>query len=276
LGLILRLQTFRTACLAALVACSFASAQDEDADAPVDSDTPPVADAAKPAAPAPGGSGEATILPKPQGGDKIYMKSGTVMSGIQVIRSNPANYEVQVVVGEPPMLIPRRQVDRVEYDEIDPLREEMREKMFPKPKEVTMASGERVTSDLRDKLESPIAAEALTYKDLDLVAVLNDIKAKTQINLVVDPSIEERPAGQRKWSLEIPATRTLMAVLREDMVGRFNYVEVILEADTVLVMTKDAAKKRAEASGEAPAAETPPPAAPVALPQLRPPRPPAN
>jgi len=235
-----------------------------------------VADAAKPAAPAPGGSGEATILPKPQGGDKIYMKSGTVMSGIQVIRSNPANYEVQVVVGEPPMLIPRRQVDRVEYDEIDPLREEMREKMFPKPKEVTMASGERVTSDLRDKLESPIAAEALTYKDLDLVAVLNDIKAKTQINLVVDPSIEERPAGQRKWSLEIPATRTLMAVLREDMVGRFNYVEVILEADTVLVMTKDAAKKRAEASGEAPAAETPPPAAPVALPQLRPPRPPAN
>lgn len=271
--------------LAVLVGCSFASAQDDDEAAPwAEADVPPAVGApgpdGKPVVP-PAGGGETTILPKPQGGDKIYMKSGTVMSGIQVLRSNPANYEVQVIVGEEPMLIPRRQVERVEYDDIDPLLEEMREKMFPKPKEVTIASGERVTSDLRDKLEAPIAAEVVTYQDWDLVAVLNDIKTRTQVKLIVDPSIEELPAGKRKWSLEIPADRTLMDVLRTDMVGRFNYVEVVLETDTVLVMTKDAAKKRAEAaaaaSGEAPAgeapaaapppAQTPPPAPPLQLPQ---------
>ncbi len=281
-----------------------AIAQDGDSTSPAEADAASkdnAADgAAKPAdgnekagAPAASG-GENTILPAPQGGDKIYMKSGKVMSGIQVLRSDPANYEVQIVAGEPPMQIPRRQVDRVEYDDIDPLREQMREKMFPKPKEVTIASGERVTSELRDKLEAPVSAEPITYKDQDIVAVLTDIKTKTGTKLTVDPSIEERPAGQRKWSFEIPAGRTLMAVLREDMVARFNYVEVIFETDTVLVMTKEAAAKRAEANkaatgaadapaGEAPAAaaapapaQTPPAAPPAALPLLRKPKAPSN
>lgn len=290
---ILRLQTFRMASLAVLVFCSFAAAQeDDDAAPPAEDDAPPAAGAPSPdgkAVAPPAGGGEATILPKPQGGDKIHMKSGTVMSGVQVLRSNPANYEVQVIAGEEPMLIPRRQVERVEYDDIDPVLDEMRERMFPKPKEVTIASGERVTSELRDKLEAPIGAEVITYQDQDLVAVLNDIKTRTEVKLIVDPSIEERPAGQRKWSLEVPAGRTLMDVLRTDMIGRFNYVEVVLETDTVLVMTKDAAKKRAEAAaaaggapaGEAPAAapppaQTPPAAAPAQLPPLGRPKPPAE
>lgn len=265
----LRLEVFCAATLAALFSWT-AVAQDEPTDLPE-------ADAPSPVAPAPSAVGDNTILPTPKGGDKVYMKSGTVMSGVQVIRSNPANYEVQLIAGEPPMLIPRRQVERIEYDDIDPLREEMRKKMFPEPEEVTMASGERVTSELRDKLEAPISSDPITYQDQDLIAILSDIKSKTQIKLTVDPSIEQRPPGQRKWSCEIPAGRSLMAVLREDMVGRFNYVEVILEADTVLVMTKDAAKARAEASGEVPPAETPPPAAlPPGIQSLRRSPPPAG
>lgn len=260
---------------AALTAAFFSlgvSAQD-DAPQASGTDLPP---------PPPAAAGDNTILPTPKGGDKIYMKSGTIMSGVQVIRSNPANYEVQLIAGEPPMLIPRRQVDRVEYDDIDPLLEQMREKMFPKPQEVTMASGERVTSGLRDKLESPVSDEPLVYKDLDVIAVLEDIKAKTQVKLVVDPSIEERGPNQRKWTTEIPAGRTLMAVLREDMMGRFNFIDVILESDTVLVMTKDAAKKRAEAAGANGGDEAPPPAetpvsdTPVTLPPLSASQPPQS
>lgn len=263
----LRLQAFCAAGLAALF--SWAAFAQDDVPESTGTDLPP---AAAPAAPS--AVGDNTILPTPKGGDKVYMKSGTVMSGVQVIRSNPANYEVQLIAGEPPMLIPRRQVERVEYDDIDPLREQMREKMFPKPKEVTMASGERVTSELRDKLEAPISAEPIVYTDLDLVAILNDIKAKTQVKLTVDPSVEERGPAQRKWTVEIAAGRTLMAFLREEMMGRFNFIEVILETDTVLVMTKDAAKKRAEAAaaagGEAPApAQTPIAETPATLPPPR-------
>ncbi len=214
-----------------------------------------------PAAPAPRPAPQ-NLLPPLTGGDKVYMVSGTVVTGVQVLRSTPRYYEIEMVEGQPPLQIPRRQVKNVEYDDIDPARDRLRREMFPEEQEVTIASGERVTGALRDKLMAPVSAELLSYIDQDLVKVLDDIRTKTQTKLQIDPSIEEKPASQRRWSVEIPPDKTLMALLREDLVGAIKYAEVVFEADTILVLTKEAAKARQAAStaANAPAAGAPAPA----------------
>lgn len=213
---------------------------------------------------------ERRVLPPPKGGDKIFMKGGTgtpgsVLTGVQVIRSTPLNFEVELLEGEPPLLIPRKQVDHVEYDDIDPIRDRLRAQMFPEAEEVTIASGERVTGALRDKLEAPVSGEPLSYKNQDFIRVLDEVKTKTGANLKIDPSIEAKTPAQRRWTVEIPPEKNLMALLREDLVGAFNFVEVIFETDGILVMTKEAANKRAAeaaaAAAEAPAAEPAPGAA---------------
>jgi hypothetical protein len=222
---------------------------------------PGAAKGAPAGAPAP--AADKNVLPPPKGGDKIYMKggpgggAGSVLTGVQVLRSTPLNYEVQIIEGEPPLLIPRNQVERVEFDDIDPVRDRLREQLFPKAQEVTIASGERVTGALRDKLEGPISAEPLSYKDQDFIHVLDEVKTKTGVNLNIDSSIEEKQAAQRRWTVDIPADKKLMTLLREDLVGAFNFVEVEFESDSILVMTKEAGKKRAAAAAAAAAAGTP-------------------
>jgi hypothetical protein len=182
------------------------------------------------------------------------MVSGTVMTGVQVVRSTPKFYEIQMVEGQPTIQIPRRQVKNVEYDDIDPGRERLREQMFPEAKEVTIASGEKVTGELRDKLMAPVSADKQNYKDQDFVKVLEDVKTKTGTNLSIDKSVEDKPATQRRWTVEVPPDKTLMTLLREDLVGAFKWVEVVFESDSIIVMTKDAAKARAaEKAKEAPA-----------------------
>jgi hypothetical protein len=252
-----------------------AAAQTPPEDPPADSDTPapkaasknhggkpnskPGADKdADKAAPAI----DRSLLPAPKGGDTIYMKgaagaAGSELSGVQVLRETPKHYEVQVIEGEPPLLVPRSQVDHVDYDDIDPVRDELRDKLFPQPKEVTIASGERVTSDLRDKLMAPITSEKKSYKDLDFASILDEVKTMAKVNLQIDPSVQAKPAAQRRWTIDITPDKTLMTILRTDLVKKFDFVEVVFETDGIIVMTKEAAKKRAAAAAaakEAPAA----------------------
>lgn len=212
----------------------------------------------KPAAPA----APQNVLPPITGGDKITMVSGSIMTGVQVVKSTPKFYEIQMVEGQPTIQIPRRQVQSVEYDDIDPGRERLRQELFPEAKEVTIASGEKVTGELRDKLMAPVSDEAVSYKDTDFIKVLEDVKTKTGATLTVDQSIADKPAAQRRWTIEVPADKTLMTLLREDLVGAFKFVEVVFESDSIIVMTKDAAKARAAekvksapADGGAPADE---------------------
>lgn len=195
--------------------------------------------------------------PAPQApltGDVIHLKSGTVMSGVQVLRGTPMYYEVQIVEGVEPMQIPRRQVDHIDYDNIDPLHEQLKEEiMGPSEEQVTIASGEQVTSDLRDKLMAPVAETPLKYENKDLVEILDELKQRLGVDLRVDASVKQLPPAQRRWTIDIPADKTLMALLREDLVSKFKFAEVVFESDHIIVMTKKAAKERQQSRQQAPA-----------------------
>jgi hypothetical protein len=195
-------------------------------------------------------------------GDVLILESGSRMTGVQVIRATPQFYEVEVIDGLR-FEIPRRRVKEVIYDDVDPVRDQLQQQLFPEQQEVTIESGERVTSALRDQLMAPVSAEALSYQNQDFVEALEAIKTAGNLNLRIHPSIRELPAHQRRWTIEVPADRTLLALLREDLVAAFDFVEVIFEADRIIVLTKDAAVKRAASppgtsTDPQPGAESPP------------------
>jgi hypothetical protein len=194
-------------------------------------------------------------------GDVVILRNGSRMTGVQVLRETPQFYEIEVTKGLTPMQIPRRQVKEVLWDDYDPGREELLRQLFPEQQEVTIASGERVTSGLRNKLMEPATAEPLEIRNQDFVEVLNELKTKRGINLRIHKSIEELPPRRRNWTVSISPDKTLLALLREDLVSAFSFVEVVFEGDKIIVMTKEAAKARAERlqSSNPPENDTAPP-----------------
>jgi len=180
-------------------------------------------------------------------GDAIHLKSGTVMSGVQVLRSTPQYYVVELELGVEPMQIPRRQVEFVEYDDIDPNLDDLRRELFGDEDEVVeIATGEKVSGVLRDKLLAPAMPEGANFRNRDFVEILRELRESLQIDLRIHKSIRDRAATQRLWTVEIPPDKTLMTLLREDLTGEFGFVDVLLEPDHILIMTKAAAAQRKE------------------------------
>ncbi len=187
--------------------------------------------------------GDDTVAPALRG-DVIYLRSGSIMSGVQIIRSTPLFYAVELVQGVEPLLIPRNQVERVEYDDIDPARDRIRERLRPKREEVSLASGEQVSRDLMEKLRARVSETPLAYNRTDFVTILEEIADRLQINLKIHPSIRNRQTARRLWTLDITPETTLMSLLREDLLNQFKFAEVLFEYDTIVVLTKEASKNR--------------------------------
>ena len=177
-------------------------------------------------------------------GDVLYLRTGSVMSGVQILRSTPLFYEVQLVPGVEPLLIPRKQVERVEYDEIDPARNRIRERLFPQRDEVSLASGEQVTRGLMEKLSAPVSETPLAYNRTDFAKILKEIAERLQVKLKIHPSIQNMQVNGRLWTLNTTPETTLMSLLREDLLKQFKFAEVLFEYDTIVVLTKEAAKNR--------------------------------
>lgn len=185
----------------------------------------------------------ATAAPASKG-DVIHLKAGTVMSGVQILKSTPFFYEVQLVEGVEPLLIPRNRVSWVERDDIDPARERLREKLFPPSEEVSLKSGELVTRYLMEKLRGPVSDAPLSYDATDFVTILREVAERLKVKLTIHPSVGNTPLNQRLWTLTTKPETTLMSLLREDLQNQFKFAEVMLEYDTIVVLTKEAARNR--------------------------------
>ena len=184
-------------------------------------------------------------------GDVLHLKSGAMMSGVQILKSTPHHYEVELVKGVAPLLIPRNQVDFVEMDDFDPTRDRIRREMFPEAEEVSMASGEKVTRDLMDKLSAPVSTEELSYERKDFVKILNEIAKDVGVKLQIDESVQSMQPNRRRWTFKTTPEKTLISLLQDDLVGKFNYIVVKFNDDTISIMTKQAAKKlEASSAGE--------------------------
>ena len=120
-------------------------------------------------------------------GDVLHLKSGAAITGVQILRSMPRYYEVQLVEGVEPLRIPRNQVLSVEFDDYDPARERLRRELFPDSEEVSLASGERVSRYRMDKLSGPVSEEPLSYDRKDLIKILEETVERLEVKNKIHP-----------------------------------------------------------------------------------------
>lgn len=180
-------------------------------------------------------------------GDTIHFKSGTTMSGVQVLRGTPTYYEVELVEGVDTLKIPRRQVDHVEYDDIDPLRERRRRaREQEREAELLMALGKEISPDLMSKLTTPIREPQLNIHEGDLVQILQDVAKRFEITIQIHRSVRTIPPPQRKWTLQSTGDNTPLDILREKLTEQFPNLVIDFQFDKILVQTLAAKELGAE------------------------------
>ncbi len=235
-----------------LVLGGFCAFSQESAESPA----PPAESTAEPAA---GGAPET-----PPQGDVVTLKSGKKLLGFQVVRQNTREIVVRVMDGVE-ITLPMRQVASVELDNIDPNLPSQQEGTG-KP-EHELIPGIKLAPALYERLVRPVSQEALNYSNADAVANVVALSQQVEVPLEVAPAVEQIPADQRKWTVQIEPQATFFAILNHYFLGQFPALAVIYRYDRVILTTRAEAEKDASAGGaapESPPATTAPPASPPA------------
>ena len=102
-----------------------------------------------------------------KGGDILIMKSGAIMSGVQILRSTPTHYEVQIAEGVDSIKVNRRLVSSVEYDDIDLRKEKRRRDLFPDVAKELDIDSEELSPMLLRKLKTPLTDDVLNFEKKD-------------------------------------------------------------------------------------------------------------
>lgn len=179
-------------------------------------------------------------------GDSITLKTGKVISGVQILRATPLFYEVEITEGIEPLLLPRKMVEHVEYDDIDPLADRRRERMFPSRKEQRETAGDELEPALMDKLTAPLSSEEMSYEGRDLIEVLDELAKKQGVQIEIHKSVRNVRAERRAWNLTIAPDTSLMSVLQDHLLRDFKFLELEFQFDMIVVITKRAKKAATE------------------------------
>lgn len=261
--------------LAVFMAAAIAFAQEQ---APEPAAAPAQGIAAQPAPPGPPGppAAPAEVAAKPEAerpskGDTITLKTGSVLKDVQVIRRMPAALEVEV--SEDVILaIPRKQIETVVYDDIEPLRGARAKANAPEKAETNLIPGDKIQPELSEKLAAPIAEPALTFKDEDVLKVLAELGKRFEVVIEIDEAVKAMPAEQRVVSLDVKPGSNLTTVLQQDLLDKLQGLAVEYRFDRVFVKQKGAPDQPAANPApepapplekeNAPEAQSVPPAAP--------------
>lgn len=171
-------------------------------------------------------------------GDVVTLKNGKVLSGVQVSRESPLVIEVQVVPGVEPLVIPRKQVADIVYDNF----------AASDIKEGTPGGGNapppgrrkgETSIELAQKLGKYVAEEALVIEQRDVIEVITELAEKVEAELEVTPEVQQLPKLDREWTVTIPVETSLITVLR-DLPRDFPQLDAEILADRVRLRLKPA------------------------------------
>lgn len=194
---------------------------------------------------------------KPPPGDVITLKSGKKLLGFQVVRQTTREVVVRVMEGVE-MTLPMRQVASVELDEIDPTAPG-KEQEAGKP-EHELIPGIKLAPALYEKLVRPVSQEAFTFANEDAIHSIVALSQQAEVPLEIAAALEQVPAEQRRWTVQIEPGATFFAILNHHLLGQFPDLAVIYRYDRLILTTKAEAEKDTGESDPTPPA-SPPPAA---------------
>lgn len=172
-------------------------------------------------------------------GDVITLKSGKKMYGVQVLRELPDKVEVQVKEGLEPLTLPRRLIQSIQYDNIDPLREKIHQEIQSQSKDSDLIPGEELSQDFNQKMRKPLSDQPLTYQNIGILKLLAELTQKVGVGLEVDESIKSLPMEERIRSFEIPAGTSLYKFLQTDFANAYPKVSVTYKYDKICISLKN-------------------------------------
>lgn len=173
-------------------------------------------------------------------GDIIYFKSGKKMSGVQVLRELPDKIEVQVSENTEPLLLPRRLIKSIEYDNIDPLKEKRQKDLLSSQKpDENVIPGEELSQEFNQKMRIPLSDTVISYKDEGLLKILGELTQKAGVTLEIDESIRTIPPEERKKSFEIPAGTSLYKFLQTDFAVACPNIQITYKYDKIYISLKN-------------------------------------
>jgi hypothetical protein len=199
-------------------------------------------------------------------GDVVFLEDGREIKNVQVVRQTTTHYEVEVVEGVPPMSLPVNMVDRIEYDDYDPVGSNVETVMHSDEPSVLpegMVRDEEGNVEILPKLKVPAEIVGMLRKDItpqvselsgkQLSLVLNAIKRETKLPIVMGNPLKaqasKKPdALQVKVELKEGEKVNVAQFLHNHLLKlkAMQNIAIVYRPDLVLVTTKEAAKKITE------------------------------
>lgn len=168
-------------------------------------------------------------------GDVVVFANGRELAGVQVIRETARGVEVEVLKGSAPLIIPRRQVERIIYDDIDPRRPNERKNKDNDDASPNMLSADEVSPELHEKLMKGLSEAPIQIQDQDFIQVIEQTLGRAEIPLDINPLVREIPQPRRLWNKQIPAGINAFNLLRDHLVNDFPAVDVVFAFDKVMI-----------------------------------------
>ena len=173
-------------------------------------------------------------------GDIVTLVSGKQLSGVQVLRETPVYIEIEVLEGLEPLRIPRKQVQRIVYDDIDPIARR-RGQSYATETSPEVILGEELSAGFHRKLTAPLSDTPIEIADQGFVMTLNYLAELAGVTIEVTEEARRLPRDLRIRSFSIPAKTTLFSFLQSDFPKAFPALKVAYEFDKVIVSLREAA-----------------------------------
>lgn len=179
-------------------------------------------------------------------GDVLTLKNGSRIVG-QIVRSGPRSFEVEIRENVDPLRVDRSFVASIEYDNIDPLRSRRANAALARDG----AAGKTVEAvelspQLARRLYAPFLEGELRYAGQDLVEILEDISRLSGAQIRVHQTVRDMEETSRRWSLVAAPSTTVLDLLQNRLLSRFQNLQVKFEFRQIVVTVKEGASPEAE------------------------------
>ncbi|GMW02227.1 MAG: hypothetical protein AMXMBFR84_33630 [Candidatus Hydrogenedentota bacterium] len=186
-------------------------------------------------------------------GDLVYLKNGQTISGLQVIRETSMSIVLDVMDKVVTIEIPRRQISKIEYDDIDPNNPAPKGDGTESNDEPVFVEAQRLSAEMQRRMALDISTPPIAYEaPTDLLTILSDINPRVGNAVLIDPSVESLDSESRMWTFKSEPGMTLSAFLKDALLKDFDNLELRYESDHVILKTKPRSETTTEPTPDTP------------------------
>lgn len=169
----------------------------------------------------------------PLAGDTVVFKNGSRLEGVTITSETPVGIEVKVTDADT-LLIPRKQIERIEYGQAKEEASAVVADSGP-----SILQGSKVSTALYEKLTSPVPDDSLEVKEQDFVEALDALAKKLEVTIEITDPVKAIPAKDRTWSAKFEAGATLATYLETGLLGSFPSLTVEFPNDRIVISVKE-------------------------------------